>query len=110
MKIAEIHTGDGPLLLRVRGPVSAFSIMVKTDEDRQYFKYDASRPGAVEIPAAHFAEINCSGRTIRLDGRPDDEANLSAGVDIEWSDWLSFRPNRENRVMCHDADVIVIAP
>jgi hypothetical protein len=98
-------------VFKVYGPTNAFTLTNFSNVDELgnpfVFVYDSLLPGAIAIPAAHYAEIVMFKNTVYEDG---SGANLKAGVDIPASDFWTLLPGANSvEVVGADADVIYAA-
>lgn len=74
-------------VLRVQGPSTEFVITNETTG--KLFAYDGSRPSALPLGGAQYAEIDMFRGTIVLNG---DILYLDAGIDPEFTDFWTLEP------------------
>jgi hypothetical protein len=89
------NTGTAPFwpVLQVQGPFSTFTLTNADDVDAfgnpLSLVYDSTLPGAMNVLAGHYAEIDTFRGTIFLDGNSSD---LTAGLDPTLSDFWQLNP------------------
>lgn len=76
-------TSDFQPVYQVFGPTTDFTIT--NSSTGKIIAYDSARPGAIVIPALHYAEIDTFKGTIFMDG---DGADLDPGIDPTVTDYF----------------------
>lgn len=82
---------------KVYGPCTNFTLANETTG--QIFLYDGGLPGAVAIGGGDYAFVGCFANNIFLN---DDQVNLMAGVDVEFSEFFGLQPGL-NEITITDA-------
>lgn len=97
-------------VVKVYGPTSAFTVTNTSDLDDdgnpRAVVYDGTRPGAVSIGPAQYAEIDFFRGTIILNGNISD---LVAGIDPIQTDFWHLLPNTANAITITGATCDVLS-